>query len=182
MTGAPAETWRKFRFATAPTWAYIFLILLCTGIGLIPIFIIMAVVSRRASGHLPLTKATSRTISLATWIPGGLVIGTVALWILAAIVGYSSSDQTASGLAAALVILSFVTLFAGIIGLLFIRPLMRPRAKVMEQLPGQPDKLVELWRLHPAFVAAVNQMHQTRAEQYAAMQGPASAPLPPVSI
>lgn len=181
-TGAPAETWRKFRFATAPTWAYFFLILLCTGIGLLPIFILMAVVSRRAAGHLPLTKSSSRTIGLATWIPGGLLIGTVALWVLAAIVGSSSSDQTTGAIAALIVIFSAVTLLAGIIGLLVVRPLVRPRGKVMEQLPGQPDKLVELSRLHPVFVAAVNQMHAAQASQYASMQPAGQVPLPPGSI
>ena len=44
MTGQPAQAWRKFRFATVPRWAYVFLVLICTGIGLLPIFIIMAVV------------------------------------------------------------------------------------------------------------------------------------------
>src|SRR5256885_14051120 len=53
LTGAPAETWHKFRFVTVPGWAYAFLVLLCTGIGLLPIFIILAVVSRRGAGDLP---------------------------------------------------------------------------------------------------------------------------------
>ena len=177
MTGRPAETWRKFRFATAPSWAYVFLVLVCTGIGLLPIFIIMAAVSRRASGHLPLTRSISRTIGLATWIPAGLLIGTVVLWIVAAIVAAGSSDQTTGAIAAGLVILSLVTLLAGGVGIYVIRPLVRPRGKVMEQQPGQLDKLVELRRLHPVFVAAVNQMHEARAAQYAALQS--QAPIPP---
>jgi hypothetical protein len=178
-TGQPAETWRKFRFATAPTWAYALLVLICTGIGLIPIFIIMAAVSRRASGHLPLTKSSSRTIGLTTWIPVGLLGGTVVLWILAAIVAGSSSDQTTGAIAAGLVILSLVTLVAGGVGVYMIRPLVRPRGKVMEQRPGQFDKLVELHNVHPAFVAAVNQIHEARAAQYAAISaGPNPPTLP----
>jgi hypothetical protein len=182
MTGAPAETWRKFRFSTAPAWAYLFLVLLCTGVGLLIVFLIMYLVSRRASGHLPLTKASSRIISLASWIPGGLVVGTVALWVLAAIVGNSSNDATTGAIAAVMVILSLLTLLAGIVGLLVVRPLIGPRATVMEQPPGQFDRLVQLRRVHPAFVTAVNQIHQARAAQYASMQPAQSVPLPPGSI
>lgn len=182
MTGAPAETWRKFRFSTAPTWAYAFLLLLCTGVGLLIVFVLMYVVSRRASGHLPMTRASNRKVGLATWIPGGLVLGTVPLWIIAAIVGTSSNDETTGAIAAGLVIVSLLLLLAGMVGLLVIRPLVGPRAKVMEQQPGQYDRLVELRRIHPAFVAAVNQMHQARAAYYASMQPPADLPLAPGSI
>jgi hypothetical protein len=183
MTGAPAETWRRFRFSTAPAWAYLFLLLLCTGVGLLIVFLIMYLVSRRASGQLPLTKASSRTIGLASWIPGGLLIGTVALWVVAAIVGSSSNNDTTGAIAAAMVILSLLTLLAGIVGLLVVRPLIGPRATVMEQQPGQYDRLVRLRRVHPAFVAAVNQIHQARAAQYASMPPPApNLPLPPGSI
>ena len=31
MTGRPAETWRKFRFATPPDWAYALLALVVLG-------------------------------------------------------------------------------------------------------------------------------------------------------
>ena len=90
VTGAPVETWRKFRFSTPPPWAYAFL------------------------------------------------------------------------------------------GLIALGPLVSIRAKVTMQ-PGYYDKLVELRNVHPAFVAAVNQMHQARMAQQAAMQPPANIPLPPES-
>ncbi|TMG25324.1 MAG: hypothetical protein E6H95_12090 [Chloroflexi bacterium] len=41
MSGQPAETWHKFRFATAPPWAFL--------LGAI----VVAALSRRASGYLP---------------------------------------------------------------------------------------------------------------------------------
>jgi hypothetical protein len=94
MTGAPAETWRKFRFSTAPAWAYAFLILLCTGVGLLIVFLAMYLVSRRASGHLPLTRAASRRVGLASWIPAGALIGGVALLLAAAVVEGASSTTT----------------------------------------------------------------------------------------
>ncbi|HEY4889680.1 MAG TPA: hypothetical protein VIJ58_14060 [Candidatus Dormibacteraeota bacterium] len=182
MTGAPAETWRKFQFSTAPAWAYLLLLLVCSGVGVLISLLIMYLVSRRASGYLPLTKASSRRIALASWIPGGLVIGTIAIWVLAAIVGNSSNNATTGAVAAVLVILSLLTLLAGFVGLLVVRPLIGPRGTVMEQQPGQFDRVVELRRVHPAFVAAVNQLHQARAAQYAAMQPAQGVPLPPGSI
>jgi hypothetical protein len=81
-----------------------------------------------------------------------------------------------------MVILSLVTLFAGIVGLLVVRPLIGPRATVMERQSAQFDRLVELRRVHPVFVAAVNQIHQARAAQYAARQAAQNLPLSPGSI
>ena len=47
MSGQPAETWRKFKFATPPTWAYALLVLVCLGgIGII----LYAVVITHRSG------------------------------------------------------------------------------------------------------------------------------------
>jgi hypothetical protein len=94
MTGQPAEVWRKFRFSTAPSWAPVLYLLLCTGVGLLIIFIAVYGVSRRASGHLPLTRASSRRVSLAGWIPAGLVVAGIALVIGAFVVFGASSTST----------------------------------------------------------------------------------------
>ena len=95
MTGAPAETWRKFRFSTAPAWAAVFLILLCTGFGLLIVFVAMYLVSRRASGYLPLTRASSRRVALASWVPAGLIVGALVLGFVALVVwGSTSSSST----------------------------------------------------------------------------------------
>ncbi len=67
-------------------------------------------------------------------------------------------------------------MIVGVFCLLLIRPAIGPRVKVLEQQPGQYDKLVELRNVHPAFVAAVNQMHAARAANSAAM---AARPTPP---
>jgi hypothetical protein len=45
--------------------------------------------------------------------------------------------------------------------------------------PGYYDKLVEIRNVHPAFVAAVTQILQARAQQYVSTQPQANAPLPP---
>jgi hypothetical protein len=95
MTGVPAETWRKFRFSTAPGWAALFLLLLCTGVGLLIVFLAIYLVSRRASGYLPLSHAASRRVGLASWIPAGLLVGGFFLVVGAAVTaGVGSSTTT----------------------------------------------------------------------------------------
>ena len=94
MTGAPAETWRKFRFSTAPGWAALFLLLLCTGVGLLIVFLAIYLVSRKASGYLPLSRAASRRVGLASWIPAGLLVGGFVLLIGAAVAAGAGSSTT----------------------------------------------------------------------------------------
>jgi hypothetical protein len=184
MTGAPAQTWRKFRFVTAPTWAYLLLLLFCTGIGLV-LGVLIYLLSFRASGHLPLTHASSRKLTLVFWIPLGLLALTLVLWIASAVVGFTSTDQTGATVAVLMLLLGFVTFLVGGVGRFVITPLTGPRGKVMERQPGQFDELVELRRVHPAFVQAVRQMHAARAAQSASpastMNGgnAANAPLQP---
>jgi hypothetical protein len=173
MTGRPAETWRKFRFATPPDWAYALLLLVCLGgLGLIAYGIVIAAIARRASGFLPLTRSSSRTVALAFWVPLGLIIAWVVLWIAAAAIGLPTSDPTLSTIAAIMFWVGLFTLVAGLVGRLLIMPLICPRGKVMEQLPYQYDKLVELRNVNVAFVAAVHQVQ-------AARQQPSLPPAPP---
>jgi hypothetical protein len=94
MTGQPAETWRKFRFSTAPAWWPLLLLLLCTGFGLLIVFIALYGVSRRASGHLPLTRASSRRVALAAWLPAGIFGAGVVLVILGFVIFGASSTST----------------------------------------------------------------------------------------
>jgi hypothetical protein len=168
MTGRPAETWRRFRFATPPQWAYALLLLVCLGgLGFIAFAIVMAVVAQRASGYLPLTRSSSTTVSLALWVPVALLIAAPTSWVIAIIAGSSSSDTTA----AVFLWLGIGCLLAGIFGRLVVTPLLSPRARVMEVAPGQTDRIVELRNVHPNFIAAVQQQQHTRAAQ-AAASGP----------
>jgi hypothetical protein len=59
-----------------------------------------------------------------------------------------------------------ILLMFGLIGRLVMTPLLSPRARVTVA-PGYYDKLVEIRNIHPAFVAAVNSIHQQRAAAYA---------------
>lgn len=99
MTGAPAETWRKFRFSTSPAWVYVLFVIVCAlgVIGVIVVAIIQSAVSRRASGYLPLTRAASRKVAFATWLPIGLIIGAAGMGAGAFVVGGLGSGSGSSG-------------------------------------------------------------------------------------
>ena len=177
MTGRPAETWRKFNFATPPSWAYALLILVCVGgLGFIALAVVIALLAQRASGYLPLTRSSNRTVALATWVPVGLLIGVVFLWSVTVAIGVSSNDPTVQSIGGVIFIVSLLVLAGGILGRLLVMPLLCPRARVSEQLPYQYDKLVELRNVHPAFVAGVHQRNAERATQCA--PAPSSPPLP----
>jgi hypothetical protein len=165
MTGRPAETWKKFKFATPPDWTYALLVLTCLGgLGFIAFTIVVAAVSERASGFLPLTRSSSRIVTLAFWIPLALLIAWPICWALALI---TAGDPNASGTTGALVWLGIFFLFAGMIGRLLITRFVSPRAKVMEVAPGHFDRIVELRNVHPLFVAAVLQRQQAQASHSA---------------
>jgi hypothetical protein len=176
MTGRPAETWKKFKFATPPDWTYALLVLTCLGgVGFIAFTIVVAAVSERASGFLPLTRSSSRIVTLAYWIPLALLIAWPICWVGALI---TAGDPNASGTTAALVWLGIFFLLAGMVGRLLITRFVSPRAKVRELAPGQSDRVVELRNVHPLFVAAVLQRQQAAASHYMA---PAQSPYLPGS-
>jgi hypothetical protein len=180
MTGRPAETWRRFRFATPPAWAYALLVLACLGgIGIIGFAIVMAAIAQRASGYLPLTLASRRTVNLAFWGPLALLGLAPAMWAAAAIIGLPTNDTTLNTIGAVLFLIGSLVFVLGLIGRLVITPLVGPRAKVREQQPGYYDKVVELRNVSPAFVAAVHQAHQARAAGYASIPQTPSPPFLP---
>jgi Na+-transporting methylmalonyl-CoA/oxaloacetate decarboxylase gamma subunit len=180
MTGRPAEAWRRFRFATPPTWAYAILVLACLGgIGLIGFAIIMAAIAQRASGYLPLTLASQRTVNLAFWVPLWLLGLAFGIWMAAAIIGLPTNDATLNTIGVVLFWIGMLAFVVGLIGRLVVTPLVGPRAKVRDQQPGYYDKIVELRNVNPAFVAAVNQAHQARAAGYAPIPRAPSPPLFP---
>ena len=183
MTGAPAEAWQKFNFVTAPRWAYASLVLLITGIGLLPVFIIMAAVSRRAGGHLPLTLASRKKVTRAKWISIDLFVLAILLWIAAAVIASIWTDSSiASTIVGFSVLLGLLSVLAGAAGWVIVRPRFGPSGRVLSRPPGYSEYLVELKKVHPAFIAAVNQMYQARAAQYAAIQAPAYVPPGPGSL
>ena len=154
MSGQPAETWHRFRFATAPPWAFL--------LGAI----VVAALSRRASGYLPLTRASLKKLRLVTWTFVGLLPLAVVLWGAAIFVSPTDSDPTRSAIAAYLGIFGTLLFGIGLFGLLLARRWYGPTGKVLEQQPGYYEPVIELQRVHPNFVAAVRQRQQVRAAQY----------------
>ena len=162
MTGAPAETWVKFRFKTLPTWAGASNALAFTHFHLLTPVIEEASM-RRASGRLPLTKSSKRrlravNLGLLGLIPAAMVLTVIAI----AIDSYNAANAPFGGIFVGLALLS---LAGGILGLLYVAPRFGPTGVVMGRRPGYHDSLVELRRVHPSFVAAVQRHQQARAAQ-----------------
>jgi Na+-transporting methylmalonyl-CoA/oxaloacetate decarboxylase gamma subunit len=157
MCGQPAETWQKFNFSTAPPWAY--------WVGGV---ILATAMARRASGYLPLTRACAQKIKLVRWTFAGVLLFAFACWITALVLGLSlGSDATWSGIALVLLLVGILALLVGLVGRVLARRSYGPTAKVMDQQYGQYEPVVELQRVHPNFVMAVQQLQQARAKQYA---------------
>ena len=126
--------------------------------------LLSAILARRASGYLPLTRASARRLNAVNWTFIGLILLAFPLWIVAAIVNFVAGDQSSSpAVGALLIITGVVVLLIGIIGLLIARQVYGPTGRVREQQYGQYEPVVELQRVHPNFVVAVLQLQQSRA-------------------
>jgi len=166
MSGPPAEIWKRFKFATPPQWAYALLVLICLGgIGLIIYAVVVSAVSQWASGFLPLTRSSRRTVDLVIWVPAGLLIAWAALWGVAAVIAVSANDDSLVTLAGVCFWIGLLLMIAGLVGRLVITRLVVPQAKVTEPQPGYFDKLVELRNVHPNFVQALHQRQVARLAQ-----------------
>jgi hypothetical protein len=171
MTGRPAETWRKFTFSTPPAWTYALLVLICLGaIGLAIAAIVIYAVSERATGHLPLTRASRRTVGLAVWLPISLIIASPVSWVIAIFAGSATSGT--SPIPFLILVGGFFLLLAGLVGRLVAMPFICPRGKVYPLQYGQYDRLVEISNVAPAFVAAVVQHQHARFAQAYPSQSP----------
>ena len=167
MTGRPAETWRRFKFVTAPGWTYSLLVLiLAGGLGLIVHAVVVRLVAQRASGYLPLTRASSKLAIVLRWAPASLFVAGIVSWVVW-LVAASNNGQPAQSMALAFALLGVLLFLSAWTARLLVRPLVCPRARVMEMAPGHNDRIVELRNVHPAFVAAVQLSQQQRAQTYA---------------
>ena len=174
MTGAPAETWRKVRFRSPPLRVALSLVVEVLGLGGFG----------EPSGYLPLTRASSRHLSLFNWARRGLIAGLALLWILGYFLGVSIASTvhlTSNAGWYGLFLVGSLSALIGTLGWLVVRSLKCPGGKVLRAKRGRNDHEVELRNVHPAFVAAVTQIHQARAQQYPAMQAQANVSLPPGS-
>ena len=103
---------------------------------------------------------------IVTWTFVGLLPLAVVFWVAAALVAPSDSDPTRSAITGILVLMGFISLIVGLIGVILRARFYGPTGKVMEQQPGYYEPVIELQRVHPNFVAAVRQRQQERAAQY----------------
>jgi hypothetical protein len=175
MTGRPADTWRKFRFMTPSVWTILLLL---------PLVVLdlggPRPKARQVSGHLPLAKsAVQRAVleeSVVAFLPLGIIVGVTGI-----VIGRTNPDAPdLSAIARTLITLGLVLLVMFVVGAV-LRELVGLGAKVLAPPAGSEDQIVELRRVHPTFVAAVNQMHHARTSQSAATQHSTGPPTPPVS-
>jgi hypothetical protein len=150
VTGSPAETWQKFTFTKTPPWAF--------WLGGV---ILSAALAERVTGYLPLTHASAQRIRTLRWIFLGLILLGFVLWVVGFVVAANSTGPLWTGL----FFLGLGAMFAGVIGALLGRGAMGPRGKLLDQQPGYYQRLIELSNVHVAFVAAVQQHQQMRAQQ-----------------
>lgn len=162
MTGSRADTWGTFRFKTVPRWAEMSGAAGLAGLHLLGPLVEEATM-RRAKGRLPLSKSSKRmlrivNVGLLSLIPAGfaLVVGAVAI---------NSYDPANASIGGTLGMLGLLALLAGGFGVIAIPPRFGPGGVVLPAPRGFNDYVVELRRVHPAFVAAVQQHQQARAAQ-----------------
>jgi hypothetical protein len=171
VSGKPAETWRKFRFFGAPIWSFAFLLLIACGIGFFVAGPLVFLVSRRASGRLPLTKQADRWFSAVIWVSAVLASVGVLMTItgfLGMNVGLHETNPFIGLIGVLLLSLGPIALVAGAVGIQIgiqvgmVNPL-GPRGKVLKRQPADPDRIVELFNVHPAFVEAAQRMYAERS-------------------
>jgi hypothetical protein len=155
-TGRPADASVKFRFITVPGWAYYFLLLALTGIGLLLPFIIMRLVSRVETGRLPYLSAVARRLRILRW---ALLVGFIAIPVLLVVALAAIGGDTT------IAVLLWVLLLADLLGVIVVRyvvlPMQGPNGYVHDS-PYPQGRWVELRRVHPDFAAALGEMYNAR--------------------
>jgi Zn-dependent protease with chaperone function len=176
LTGEPTEDSMTFKFATAPGWTLLLLL-----VGLLPYVIGYAITAKRAQGRLPLAGRKRGGVIAVRW--GGWAAILVGIVCVFGSVATSSNEEASSTASGVLILLSLLFIFAGIIAVI-VRGFVGIRGKV-QGAPGYADHWVTLSRVHPLFADAVIRMYHERASQAgaqagypAAVQPPSTAPLP----
>jgi hypothetical protein len=176
MTGRPAETWRKFQFTTPSVWV-------------VTLLLVLTVLDlrgprpkvRQARGHLPLTKSASELAMLVETTSLALLPLSVLLLVGGIVIQrLNTAGLDLAAISRNLVVIGLVLLLAFVVSAV-LRNFVGLGAKVLAPPPGYGDQLVELRRVHPAFVAAVNDIHRIRAEQFQSTHAPTNSPTPPGS-
>ena len=128
--------------------------------------VVEEVTMRRARGFVPTTRRVRRNLLFLSWSIFSLLPLTLLLWVAAAVVAGNAGPQ--SPWIGTFVVAGIFTIFAGLIGLIGVLPLVGPRGRVLARERGYQDNVVELFHVHPAFVLAVQRLQQARGAQLAA--------------
>ena len=141
------------------------MLLLLFGVGFVLTGPLGYVLSRRAGGHLPMKAKYARRLSMVPWISAAIL----ALGVVMALAGLLMPiDNLALGLVGVLLLsASIFVLLVGVVGLqiglqVAWNPLA-PRDRIFERKPGDADRIIEISNVHPAFVAAAQQMYAARS-------------------
>lgn len=152
MSGAAAETWRKFDFADSPWWAFF--------LGGI---VLSTLTARRATGYLPLTRASAKSIGLVRWSPIAPVGLMLVFWATAAAAwAIGPTGATPSAIVAYFGLFGSFFMVGAIVAFLLTHR-FGPRGYVMAPRPGEYEHIVELSNVHAAFVSAVVELQERRA-------------------
>ena len=165
-SGEPADSWWWFRPFTTYRWARPFLLLLLLFVvGFVLTGPLGYVLSTRAGGHLPMKAMYARRL----WLVPRVSAAILGVGVLMFIVGLQAPvGNVVLGLAGVFVLFtSPVVILAGLIGVqiglqVAWNPLA-PRGRILARKPGDPDRIVEISNVHPAFVAAAQAMYAARA-------------------
>jgi Kef-type K+ transport system membrane component KefB len=155
-TGLPADASVRFRFVTRPNWAYLLLLLVLTGIGLLVVGLIMRVVSRRESGRLPYVRSAAKRIRLCRGVAVVTAVG-VPVLLVAAVISLGGDNTVAAMVWSALL----VDVVAAIVITQLVLRRIGPNGYIHDSHLPQ-GRWVELRRVHPAFAAAVAEMYASR--------------------
>lgn len=167
FSGEAAETWWKLRARRPYLWALPFLILLILcGIGLVVSPPLGYLLSDRVTGHVPVKAKYLRRLRLLV----GLSIAIIAIGVVIGVAGVLAAaghNYSVAVFAPLLLTVGLLAVLMGItgveIGLQLSWNPLAPRARVLKRRPEDPDRIVELFHLHPAFVFAASQMYAQRS-------------------
>lgn len=165
-SGEPADAWWKFRPFSTYVWArpFLFLLLLFV-VGFVVDGPLAYLLARRASGHLPMQSKYARRLRMLPRVSAAILAAGVVMLVAAL---HAPLNNVVLGLAGILAftvapIVILIGLLGVQLGLQVAWNPMAPRARVYKRRPGDPDRIVEISNVHPAFVAAAQAMYSSRS-------------------
>lgn len=167
FSGEPADAWWKFRAHSTYMWATpILLLLLLLVVGFVVDGPLLYLLARRATGRLPVKSKYARRLSRVTWISAA-VLGVAVLMFIAASSTHITGNVALDLLAAVALFTSLPVAIVGLagvqLGLQLLWNPLAPQGRVLKRQPGDPDSIVVISNLHPAFVAAAQAMYSARS-------------------